>query len=297
MSNNTVWEYVIIWFPQSLADFFLVVRRSRMELGSIPATKPVFFPSFFFRCWLIYVLFFTAIYSTKLKQQPVHALTDCLCPTVLWSCTWWVRGLGLTVICETKWKSVVCEVRICSLRNENPLEGERRLLIQREQRRRRRQQETAEQKEHRLAQRRQRRQQETEEQEIGIRGIMIVLHCRKPRFLSLLVSSPIHRSKSAKIQLCITARGITIFRRTALGHICSLFFSFSKSGRRNNEQGLEHSLQSQAPHYRPRTISAPHSKPSHFNPPPLHFRPLTISGPPHLAPIPIPNPPILHPPF
>ena len=55
-----------------------------------------------------------------------------------------------------------------------------------------------------LAQRRQRRQQETEEQEIGIRGIMIVLHCRKPRFLSLLVSSPIYRSKSAKIQLCIT---------------------------------------------------------------------------------------------
>ena len=58
---------------------------------------------------------------------------------------------------------------------ETPLERERRLQIQREQRRRRRQQETAEQKEHRLAQRRQRRQQETEEQDIGIRGIMIVL--------------------------------------------------------------------------------------------------------------------------
>ena len=79
---------------------------------------------------------------------------------------------------------------------ETPLERERRLQIQREQRRRRRQQETAEQKEHRLAQRRQRRQQETEEQEIGIRGIMIVLHCRKPRFLSLPVSPPIYRSKS-----------------------------------------------------------------------------------------------------
>ena len=41
-------------------------------------------------------------------------------------------------------------MKSCSLRNENPLEGERRLQIQREQRRRRRQQETAEQKEHRL---------------------------------------------------------------------------------------------------------------------------------------------------
>ena len=99
-----------------------------MVLGSIPATKPVFFPSFFFRFWFIHS-FFTAIYSTKLKQQP-HALTDCLCPTVLWSCTttWRARGLGLTVICETKWsetkwKSVVCEMKICSLRNENPLEN------------------------------------------------------------------------------------------------------------------------------------------------------------------------------
>ena len=117
-------------------------------------------------------------------------------------------------------------MKICILRNENPLEGERRLQIQREQRRRRRQQETVEQKEHRLAQRRQRRQQETEEQEIGIRGIMIVLHCRKPRFLSLPVSPPIYRSKSAKFQLCITARRVTIFRRTAPGHISSLFFFF-----------------------------------------------------------------------
>ena len=122
---------------------------------------------------------------------------------------------------------------------ETPLERERRLQIQREQRRRRRQQETAEQKEHRLAQRRQRRQQETEEQEIGIRGIMIVLHCRKPRFLSLPVSPPIYRSKSAKFQLCITARRIIIFRRTVPGHICSLFLSFSKSRRRNNAKSAK----------------------------------------------------------
>ena len=75
MCNNSVCEYVIILSG-------LVVRRSRVEpmvLGSIPATKPVFFPSFFFRCWLIHSFFFTAIYSTKLIQQP-HALTDCLCP-------------------------------------------------------------------------------------------------------------------------------------------------------------------------------------------------------------------------
>ena len=81
---------------------------------------------------------------------------------------------------------------------------------------------------------RQRQQQQTEEQEIGIKGIMIVLHCRKPRFLSLPVSPQIYRSKSAKFQLRITARIIIIFRRTAPGHICSLFLSFSKCGRRNN---------------------------------------------------------------
>ena len=63
---------------------------------------------------------------------------------------------------------------------------------------------------------------------------MIVLHCRKPRFLCLPVSPPIYRSKSAKFQLCVMARRIVIFGRTARGHICSLFFSFSKSGRRNN---------------------------------------------------------------
>ena len=111
---------------------------------------------------------------------------------------------------------------------ETPLERERRLQIQREQRRRRRQQETAEQKEHRLAQRRQRRQQETEEQEIGIRGIMIV-HCRKP------IPADICRSKSAKFQLCITARTIIIFRRTAPRlRVVPIFPQGSKSGRRNN---------------------------------------------------------------
>ena len=125
---------------------------------------------------------------------------------------------------DTQAQQVTPNPRPGRFSTETPLERERRLQIQREQRRRRRQQETAEQKEHRLAQRRQRRQQETEEQEIGIRGIMIV-HCRKP------MPGDIRTSKSAKFQLCITARTIIIFRRT---DICSLFLSFSKSGRRNN---------------------------------------------------------------
>ena len=149
----------------------------------------------------------------------------------------------LSIVCESKF--IIGESRTISHANDTqaqqvtpnprpgrfsteiPLERERRLPIQREQRRRRRKQETVEQKEHRLAQRRQRRQQETEEQEIGIRGIMIV-HCRKP------IPADICRSKSAMFQLCITARTIIIFRRTAPGQICSLFLSFSKSGRRNN---------------------------------------------------------------
>ena len=128
---------------------------------------------------------------------------------------------------DTQAQQVTPNPRPGRFSTETPLERERRLPIQREQRRRRRKQETVEQKEHRLAQRRQRRQQETEEQEIGIRGIMIV-HCRKP------IPADICRSKSAKFQLCITARTIIIFRRTAPGQICSWFLSFSKSGRRNN---------------------------------------------------------------
>ena len=141
----------------------------------------------------------------------------------------------LFIVCETKF--TVGESRTISHANdtqaqqvapnprpgrfstETPLERERRLQIQREQRRRRRQQETAEQKEHRLAQRRQRRQQETEEQEIGIRGIMIV-HCRKP------IPADICRSKAATFQLCITARRIIIFRRTALPYLFLVFVFF-----------------------------------------------------------------------
>ena len=131
---------------------------------------------------------------------------------------------------DTQAQQVAPNPRPGRFSTETPLEWQRRVQTQREQRRRRRQQETAKQKEHRflvlsrLAQRRQRRQQETEEQEIGIRGIMIV-HCRKP------IPADIFTSKSAKFQLCITARTIIIFRRT---DICSLFLSFSKSGRRNN---------------------------------------------------------------
>ena len=119
---------------------------------------------------------------------------------------------------DTQAQQVAPNPRRGRFSTETPLEGERRPQIQREQRRRRRQQETAEQKEHRL-QRRQRRPLETEEQKIGSRGIMIVT-CRKP------LPADICRSKSAKFQLCITAQTIIIFRRTAPGHICSLFLSF-----------------------------------------------------------------------
>ena len=158
---------------------------------------------------------------------------------------WWPRRIFLCLFIVCEWKFTIDESRTISHANvaqaqqvapnprperfstDTPLERERRLQIQREQRRRRHQQETAEQKEHRLAQRRQRRQQETEEQEIGIRDIMIV-HCRKP------IPADICGSKSAKFQLCITARRIIIFRRTVPGHSCSLFLSFSKSRRRSN---------------------------------------------------------------
>ena len=34
-------------------------------------------------------------------------------------CLVYCGSLRLTVVCETKWKSVVCEMEICSLRNEN----------------------------------------------------------------------------------------------------------------------------------------------------------------------------------
>ena len=125
---------------------------------------------------------------------------------------------------DTQAQQVAPNPRSGRFSTETPLERERRLQTQRKQRRRRHQQETAEQKEHRLAQRRKRRQQEAEEQEIGVRGIMIV-HCWKP------IPVDIYRSKSAKFQLCVTARTIIIFRQT---DICSLLLSFSKSGRRNN---------------------------------------------------------------
>ena len=54
--------------------------------------------------------------------------------------------------------------------------------------------------------------------------LMIVLHCGKPRYLSLPVSPPMYRSTSAKLQFSFTARSIIIFRRTALPY---LFFVFA----------------------------------------------------------------------
>ena len=132
---------------------------------------------------------------------------------------------------DTQARQVAPNPRSGRFSTETPLERERRLQIEREQRQRRRQQETAEQKEPCLAQPRQRRQQETEKQEIGIRRIMIVLHCRKPRFLTLPVSSPVCKVSA----LCYGPKNNENNNFQALHcHICSLFSSFSKSGRRNN---------------------------------------------------------------
>ena len=46
----------------------------------------------------------------------------------------------------------------------------------------------------------------------------------------------------------MTARRITIFGRTVPGHICSLFFSFSKSGRRKMLNLLFNTLLTITPH-------------------------------------------------
>ena len=60
----------------------------------------------------------------------------------------------------------------------------------------------------------------------NIRGIMIVLLCGKPTFISLPVSPPIYRSKSAKFQLCTTAWSIIIFMPTARPYLCFVFVFF-----------------------------------------------------------------------
>ena len=92
MSNNTVWEYVIILSG-------LVVRRSGMEpmvLGSIPATKPVFFPSFFFRCWLIHSFFYCNIfYKIKTAATYTHRLPLSHSSLIVFLTSAWVRGFEL----------------------------------------------------------------------------------------------------------------------------------------------------------------------------------------------------------
>ena len=119
------------------------------------------------------------------------------------------RLLCLFIVCETMF--TIGESRTISYANdtqrqqmasnprpgrfstETPLEQERRLQIQREQRGRRRQQETAEQREHRLACTA-KATPKTRDRGTGdwnIRGIMIVLRCGKPKFISLLLSPPI----------------------------------------------------------------------------------------------------------
>ena len=119
------------------------------------------------------------------------------------------RLLCLFIVCETMF--TIGESRTISYANdtqrqqmasnprpgrfstETPLEQELRLQIEREQRGRRRQQETAEEREHRLACTA-KATPKTRDRGTGdwnIRGIMIVLHCGKPKFISLPLSPPI----------------------------------------------------------------------------------------------------------
>ena len=106
---------------------------------------------------------------------------------------------------------------------ETPLDRERRLQIQREQRRRRRQQESGAERTWLSTTKATPTTRVRGTGDWNIRGIMIFLHHGKPNFISLAVSPPIYRSKSAKFHLCTTARGKIIFMRTSLPNLCSVF--------------------------------------------------------------------------
>ena len=82
----------------------------RMVLGSIPATKPVFFPSFF-RCWLIHSFFYCNIfYKIKTAATCTHRLP--LPHSSLIVCL-------TSACCNLRNEMERNEVKICSLRNEN----------------------------------------------------------------------------------------------------------------------------------------------------------------------------------
>ena len=61
---------------------------------------------------------------------------------------------------------------------------------------------------------------------------MIVLHCRKPRFLSLPVSPPIYRSES--VSALYYGPKKNNFQANYTGPYLFFVLTFSKSGRRNN---------------------------------------------------------------
>ena len=64
-----------------------------MVLGSIPATKPVFFPSFFFRCWLIHSFFYCNIfYKIKTAAIYTHRLRLSHSSLIVFLTSAWVRG-------------------------------------------------------------------------------------------------------------------------------------------------------------------------------------------------------------
>ena len=117
---------------------------------------------------------------------------------------------------DTQAQQVTPNPRPGRFSTETPLERERRLQIRREQRRRKRQQDNKRQRNRRL---------ESE-------ALWSFYTVENPDFL--VCRFPRRYIDQILFQLCITARRIIIFRRTAPGHICSLFLSFSKSGRRNN---------------------------------------------------------------
>ena len=93
----------------------------------------------------------------------------------------------------------------------------------------------------------------TEEQETGTsEALWSVLHGGKLTFISLPVSSPIHRSKS-KFQLCTTARSIIKKYNfhancTAIFVLCFLFFSES-SGRNDAKYAFQYTFKNNTTQY------------------------------------------------
>ena len=86
-----------------------------MVLGSIPATKPVFFPSFFFSLLVNTSFFYCNIFykintaATCIHRLPLPHISLIVYLTIAWVRAYW----NLRNEMERN------EVKICSLRNEN----------------------------------------------------------------------------------------------------------------------------------------------------------------------------------